>query len=258
MFANDIRALRIKIFDENKILFSINKELEVKDKTKYYTKPIVLSPPKKSIDTKIFTIKEDCLITAELLVKLGYKTAVLNMASAEVPGGAVVHGTGAQEENLCRRTNLYPTLIQKDDAYPLIGDSAGIFSPKVKVFRHPENNSYDFHPNPFDISVISVSALIMPKSDENSLMSDEDAAHMKERIRTILRIGADNDIKALVLSAFGCGVYLNPPKQVASLFKEVIEEYEFKNRFDVIAFAIINDSNSPKGGNYLPFASVFS
>ncbi len=258
MFGNDIRVLRIKIFDENMVLFSIKEEYMVKEKTKYYTTPIKLEAPTKSIDTKVFVIAEDCLVTAEMLVKLGYKTAVLNMASAEVPGGAVIHGTGAQEENLCRRTNLYPALTQDKKAYPMQGDSAGSYAPKVLVFRQGENTSYDFLPRPFTVSVISVSALIMPKTDLANNLNEEDCLHTKERIRTILRIGAENGQEALVLSAFGCGVFLNPPQQMATLFKEVIEEYEFKNRFKIIVFSILNDSNAPKGGNYKPFATVLN
>jgi Uncharacterized protein conserved in bacteria len=64
-------------------------------------------------------------------------------------------------------------------------------------------------------------------------------------------------MEALVLSAFGCGVYLNPPSQMASLFRGVLSEYEFKNRFKAVVFAVINDMNAPKGGNFTPFAYAF-
>ena len=83
----------------------------------------------------------------------------------------------------------------------------------------------------------------------------------KERMRTILRIAGKYGHHALVLSAFGCGAFCNPPEHIAALFKEVFAEVEFNNRFALVVFAIINDYNSHRAhnpnGNFEPFRKVF-
>ena len=46
-------------------------------------------------------------VTGELTQRDGVCFAVLNMANAFVPGGAIVEGTAAQEENMFRRTDCH-------------------------------------------------------------------------------------------------------------------------------------------------------
>ena len=77
------------------------------------------------------------------------------------------------------------------------------------------------------------------------------------KIRAILRIAAHHDQADLVLSAFGCGAFRNPPQHMAELFRAVLVEAEFDGVFRRVTFAVIDDHNafhhaSPEG-NYLPF-----
>ena len=62
---------------------------------------------------------------------------------------------------------------------------------------------------------------------------------------------------SIVVGAFGCGAFQNPPKHIARLFHEVIDEKEFKDKYKLIAFAILEDHNSPRGGNLQPFIEEF-
>ena len=66
----------------------------------------------------------------------------------------------------------------------------------------------------------------------------------KNKIRTIYRIALDNNHDSIVLGAFGCGVYNLKSEEVSKLFKEILEETEFKNKFKVIAFAIYEGQGS--------------
>jgi uncharacterized protein (TIGR02452 family) len=81
------------------------------------------------------------------------------------------------------------------------------------------------------------------------------------KIRTILRIALAHGHDSLVLGAFGCGAFRNPPKHMAELFKAVFAEDEFINRFRKIVFAIVEDHNSRREhnpeGNLKPFMEVF-
>jgi uncharacterized protein (TIGR02452 family) len=75
-------------------------------------------------------------------------------------------------------------------------------------------------------------------------------------------IALENGNDSLVLSAFGCGAYGTPPKEMARLFHEVIESERYKNTFKKIVFAIINlpstnGTHNPEG-NFKPFAEEFN
>ncbi len=63
----------------------------------------------------------------------------------------------------------------------------------------------------------------------------------------------------MVLTAFGCGAFLNPPETVAKIYKRVIEN-KFQGVFKKITFAVINDHNTGKAhnpkGNFKPFKEI--
>jgi len=198
------------------------------------------------------------------------------MASRQNPGGGVLNGSGAQEENLFRRSNLFASLYQfagyaaqygivkSDKQYPLDRNCGGIYSRDVTIFRSSESSGYALLDAPFQTSVVSVSALNRPELVEISGQL-QIARHLidptKEKMRTILRIAGKYNHNALVLSALGCGAFCNPPEHIAMLFKEVFAEKEFSGRFALVVFAIISDHNSNRAhnpiGNFEPFRKVF-
>jgi uncharacterized protein (TIGR02452 family) len=93
-------------------------------------------------------------------------------------------------------------------------------------------------------------------------LSDEQIEPTKEKIRTILRIAGKYSHDSLVLGAFGCGAFANPPNHIATLFKEVFLENEFSGTFKYVVFSIFEDHNSSLEhnpyGNVLPFFEVFN
>jgi uncharacterized protein (TIGR02452 family) len=210
--------------------------------------------------------------TFQKAMSLGPKAAVLNMASFQRPGGGVKNGSRAQEEDLCRRSNLlqalyafsadgceelgYEPLKRLKYPIPMFG---GIYSPHVLVFKNAL--SYSLMDKPFETNVISVAGIKHPTLDKKTgMLQDKDATAMKGKIRAILRIALLNKHTKLVLGALGCGAYGNPPVHVAQLFHEVIHEEEFWGHFEEICFAVLEDGNSLKnqsGGNFKPFKEVF-
>ena len=250
---------------------------QVIDDTVYYKKPDALSTDANNkFETKFSVIEADCLEAAELLMKSGFSVCVLNMANRQKPGGGVFNGAGAQEENIFRRTNIFLSLFQFSDiaekygikrnknSYPLDRNSGGIYSRDVTVFRGSERNDYCMLKNPFKLSFVSVPAINKPRLeliDGEYRIGSELIEPSKEKIRTILRIEGGHEHDCLILGAFGCGAFKNPPKHMAELFKEVFQEQEFLNRFKVVVFAILNDHNNRKEhnprGNMQPFLEVF-
>lgn len=54
-------------------------------------------------------------------------------------------------------------------------------------------------------------------------MTDSEIDRTLSKMRTIFRIGLYHGHDALVLGAFGCGAFKNPPSQIAGLFKKVMD-----------------------------------
>ena len=221
----------------------------------------VVSAPDVPGGTKVMVESNDCLVAAERLVKEGYSPALLNFASAGHPGGGVETGARAQEETICRRSTLtrsiytfdpkyaakYGYELQDGDHYPIVYDFCAVYSPHVTVFR--EGLDCLLMENPFDVAVVTCAALNLNGKYAIKLTPD---GHMpkaavditRNKIRTVFRLGLIYGNDALVLGAFGCGAFKNPPAEIAKLFHEVMEEPEFKNKYRLITFSIIEDHNS--------------
>jgi len=219
-------------------------------------------------NTKIYAENID---TFEKAIEFGSKAACLNMASNWNPGGGVHNGSRAQEECLCRRSNLLLSLysfdhrkknifgfLRQGESYPL-QTFGGIYSPCVNIYKTKDYTEYTGDPN--ITNVISVSAVNKPKLDENGQITKSYIPMVKGKIRTILRIAINHGHSKLVLGAFGCGAYGNPARQTAELFKAVLEEPEFNHSFEEICFAVLDDHNAKrvdnKEGNFKPFVDVF-
>lgn len=279
------RKQRISIFRENLELFANGFYLTPSGgkvdltpaRVYWYDEPFDAGVERTVPGGTIFEVRnEDCI---EALIRLdaeGYNAAILNMASASHPGGGVENGSGAQEEQLCRRSNLVMSLYQfqrekvmqypelglpvREEQYPLHPRYGGIYSDCVMFFREDEQHDCGLSERPFLAGVISVAGISHPTLDENGLMSAEDEDRTKDKIRTILRIGLAHDNDALVLGALGCGAFANPPAQIARLFHEIFLEEEFKDKYRKVTFAILEDHNSlrnGKGGNFRPFRNEF-
>ena len=132
------------------------------------------------------------------------------------------------------------------------------------------------------MSIVTSENILNDKDQESEVLSDIDKAinkpelvkkgHLyfiadslieptKEKMRTILRIAGKHGHDCLVLGAFGCGAFANPPNHVACLFKDVFSESEFQGFYKQVVFAILDDHNSRKehnpNGNVQPFVEVF-
>jgi len=191
----------------------------------------------------IHVVNLDSFDCAEKLTQEGKQNiTVLNMASSTSPGGGYLSGASAQEEALCRRSTLYLTIRRQRNFHP-IPPHGGIYSPDVLVLRTNDDTQCSLLPvaNRWWTSVISVAAIKKPRltPSEEDFAREVDREDTRERIRTILRIAALQDRKNLVLGSLGCGAYSNPAKAVAACFKRVLQEDEFKNRFEGIWFAVI-------------------
>jgi len=251
---------------------------EVMDAAAMYSKPFsVLIDPVAPVKTEVLVEDKDCVLAAKELIDAGYNPAMLNLADLYTPGGLVEYGSGAQEENLCRRSNLILSLYQFSQAriaqypdlglrqhklqYPMHTRHGGVYSRIVTFFRGPESDGSLLDDKPYNIPVISVAALSGPRIGEDGMMLPLETGMTLDKIRTIFRIGMANFHDSLVLSALGCGAFSNPPAHIAKLFHQVILEDEFRDKFKLIDFAILDGyrtgmRHNPEG-NLRPFQREF-
>jgi len=219
--------------------------------------------------TKIIVRNDDSIHCGHSLQLEGYNPVVLNLASRRNPGGGVKNGSRAQEESLFRSTNLFLSMYRYAEyaedygleksrfQYPMPVRFGGIYVPKATVFRAGAKDDFALLDTPYYMSFVAVAAINHPELDADGNICQEDANLTKNKMRTMLRIGLLNGHDSIVLGAFGCGAFHNPPKHIARLFHEVIDEKEFKDKYKLIAFAILEDHNSPRGGNLQPFIEEF-
>ena len=151
------------------------------------------------------------------------RVAVLNFASYKNPGGGFIQGSSALEEMLCHNSFLYNILKEHKNYYEwnnahknraLYLDRA-IYSPKVKFF----NND-----NITEVNVITCASPNYGVAHRYQNVSrEEDYKVLKSRIQFIIDIAEENNISTLILGAFGCGVFKQPPELVAEIFTKVLQ-----------------------------------
>ena len=237
--------------------------------------------------TQTGCINSDCVDVADMLIARGYNPAILNLASAKKPCGGYREGLGAQEESLCRSSNLSQSLYQFGDpkyvsiresgapvkmvGYPLDINFGGIYTPNVTFFRNNKARFFTLRDRPFHCDVITVAALSFNgKSNYSSInelqyrassggFTPDGEEIMLNKIRTIFRMGVEHGKDALVLGAFGCGAYKLPVSEVVKLFRMVMNEPEFANKFRLLVFAIRERPSRPNGinGKYAEFYREF-
>ncbi|KAK5463005.1 hypothetical protein LTS15_002717 [Exophiala xenobiotica] len=194
------------------------------------------------------------------------KVAVLNCASdTELAGGWRQRSGTTQEDALCYSSTLWPTLDRWKDNYPWRktvnrsegnpGECAGIFTSNVVIFRDELTKDCKIlgRRDQTTVSVVSVAGLACPPlvpaqkskarggEGETQMKLEKDVHTIKERFRMILRMAATQEKSVLLLAALGCGVWKCPPRQMAELLKECLEEPEFNGWFEDIWVGIYDE-----------------
>ena len=151
--------------------------------------------------------------------------AVLNMASALRPGGGFLDGANSQEEFLCARTTVYPSLWDSFYRLPEVG---GIYTPDVLVFRDhlPDTNDLPKRDRYF-VDVISASMLRFSDAKAEGCSCgvsycDRHRDLVLRKMKAVLRMAQSKGVQRLVLGAWGCGAYGNPIREIAKNWRKVI------------------------------------
>ena len=196
--------------------------------------------------TTVLTVEDADSIDCGLAYRAqGFRPVVLNLADDCMPGGCVDIGSGAQEESLFRRTALSATL--RLAMYPL-GDDEGIYSPDVAVIKASEADGWALYDAPKHIAFLTVPGVKYPTCEytgQVARLRPQDERRLVCKVRTMLQIAAANGHDCVVLGASGCGAWKCPPDHVASVFADVVKEYD--GAFRTVAFAVLKDADDNAG-----------
>lgn len=211
--------------------------------------------------TRFEVVNETTFATARRLVARfeADRVAALNFASARNPGGGFLNGSQAQEESLARASALYPCLLRHSDYYdanrrevsPLYTDHL-IVSPRVPVFRDDADRLLE---EPWAVTILTSPA---PNAgavrQEHRQAVDRIEPTFRRRVEQVLAAAIAFEQTAIVLGAWGCGVFRNDPAVVAGLFGEfLLTGGPFANAFEQVAFAVLDRGNEI----IAPFERVF-
>ena len=215
----------------------------------YIAAPAIPEEARGKYITQVEVVEEDCCVTARESVRLGYKTVLMDASNRRNRGGNP-SCAGAQEEYVCRTSTLYPAI----DGFPHYPtpEFGVLHLPGVQVFRGKEAAGYPFQ-EPFEVDVIAAAAYSLPSGKPHATYEEDSKEILRVFFRTAYQAGA----KAIVLTAWGCGAFRNDPTTMAALMRSVLEEDEMKGVFPRVYISIIEDHNSPLGGNVAPFRDAF-
>ena len=250
------RSENVAIFEDTRALCKSNNELKQAIRESNNLQEVILEykyllavTPRYTEPAKIVVSKKRSYEAAQEY--LLYDTCVLNFASATNPGGGVVWGSTAQEECLCRCSTLYANLMHhkmwdkfygphREENNPLYNDDC-IYTPDVVVFKtdtvRPALMPIE---DWWHVNVITCAAPNLRNDRDGTPRVTVSDTELKElhikRMRRILSIAASKGNEVVILGAYGCGAFKNPPEVVAEALKQVALEFQY--HFRVIEFAV--------------------
>ncbi len=126
-----------------------------------------------------------------------------------------------------------------------LGTDMVIYSPHVTILKRTVGyrpyfitNWYEeYQDTPYFIDVLTCAAPFF--SGSGYILPNGDLKHLLERrIKNIFDVAIENNIDMLILGAFGCGAFHNPPEVVADAFRSVLLEKRYANAFDEVVFSV--------------------
>lgn len=214
------------------------------DNTKIYQGSIDVDSKESFYETRIIRLVDKDSVSALFDEKSNSgKIAVLNFASYKNPGGGFLKGSMAQEEALCHESYLFNILEAFDNSFYEYNrthsqhrglyENRMLYSPEVRFIHYGKTRLAD---------VITCAAPNYSVGLKYGNVSEkENHQALESRIRFICDAAEVNHVDTLILGAYGCGVFKQNPREVASIFKECLRErYHFKK----VIFAVPDEESN--------------
>ena len=210
----------------------------------------VLSDNPQFLTIEFEVRNETTLMGAERLARSQQfqKIGVLNFASAKNPGGGFLKGSQAQEESLARSSALYKSLLQCPEYYnfhrshkSLLYSDRIIYSPGCPIIRRDDGTLLE---KPYLVDFLTSPAPNAGAIWRNQPQEGEKIGEvLYNRGAKLLSLAIDNGCDALVLGAWGCGVFRNEPSIVAQMFADfLLPQGQFAGRFKTVLFSVLDST----------------
>ena len=236
---------------KNQYIVSDNSQIKPFDKTPKYAQP-----------AKVFVSMKRSFQAAENYKD--EKVCVLNFASARHAGGGVLTGANMRfpsrlyfaisEKNTVKNFHQKHDFMVRNGQMDLTYNDDCIFSPEIVVFKSDEG-AYKYLPEDkqYKVDVITCAAPNLNRLHTGITESKLREIH-ESRARRILDVAKSENEEVLVLGAFGCGAFRNPPEIVADVWAKVLQDYLYD--FKTIEFAVMSNPSKPSD-NFIAFQRTF-
>lgn len=212
---------------------------------------------------KIDVLQGDCVTICKLMQEDGLTPLLLDAANEHSAGGDPQYAR-AQEERICRSSNLYQSIKKfKDESgkNQFIPTDQSLYVKNVHIFRGQQDEAYPLFDQDEQFT-ISVAACAAPelrnmkkefpvKLDEKSgkylpdnwtkKAHDDYKKLVLTKLRAIYTTALTKDHDSIVLVPFGCGAFRNPQDLMIECMAEVHQE--FQGCFKKVVLSVINDHN---------------
>ena len=272
------REERIAIFEGTRELCQSHKKLiesiekSIKGQKIYWEDDVVeCSVPMYDKPFETVLSPQKTLEASKKYAEAGERVCILNFASSVSPGGGVLTGEQAQEECISRLSTLWFALSDKETAgkfydyhWELIKKGEMnrrnrddiVFTPGITVVRDEADNEKMMTEDKwYNIDVITCAAPDVRKTGDVSeyCPTENELLEVFEiRWRKILAVAAKHKADVLILGAFGCGVFANPPELVVRAFNNVADEFRY--HFKTVEFAVYTTDKESR--NYKAFGNM--
>lgn len=164
----------------------------------------------------------------------------LVFGSAKNPGGGVLRGSTAQEEDIALSSTWYFNVKDNTEFYGLEHQDLTYSDKMLYVSEaYMINNELGHSITPKKAAFIGGAAPNINGMKSNGETISEKRVYeiLSNRIRGILSFAELNNHKTLIVGAWGCGVFGLDPEKVANLYKECIKSQSYSG---LIVFSILD------------------
>ncbi len=271
----------IRVFEGTERMYQTDDRLKEAVKssiegTRFYPEEKAPAIPTPMYEKTIVTVTKNRTLETAMIYHRKFpeaRIAAHNFASETNPGGGVRKGSRAQEEALCRCTTLLPGLETEENKkrfydfhrqrHDVRYTDACLYTPGIVGFK-TDDDLPSLLPEAkwTSVDILTCAAPNLRAMPNNAMNPGRDKAIKmnpenlfmlhKRRARHLLSIAAANGADVLILGAFGCGAFQNPPEIVAEAYHNLLPE--FMGQFREIVFAIYCTSRDMN--NYNAFAKA--
>ena len=190
-----------------------------------------------------------------------HKICLLNFASYKTPGGIFIHCTKppAQEEALCFCSNLYQELVKQENIWykKHLALNRGLYANESILSK--DISIVAAAPGDFlsqdEIFMVDVLSCAAPNLSYLTKLGQKNCAEaiaaQKDRVNYVMNILCSEQYDAIILGAFGCGVFHCNPNIISTAFAEFLKEH--RHQMGEVIFAIPDETSS----NFISFVKNF-